>query len=90
VAPTNLSATAVSSTQINLSWADNSSNETGFKVERTMHGKSFKQIATVGENVTTYADTRLKASTTYRYRVRAYNSGGNSNYSNIASATTNP
>jgi hypothetical protein len=58
-------------------------------VYRTTHGKSFKQIATVGANVTTYADTGLKASTTYRYRVSAYNSGGNSGYSNIAGATTN-
>jgi hypothetical protein len=58
-------------------------------VYRTTHGKSFKQIATVGANVATYADTGLKASTTYRYRVSAYNSGGNSGYSNIAGATTN-
>jgi fibronectin type 3 domain-containing protein len=79
----------VSSSQINLSWTDHSNNETGFKVYRTNHGKSFKEIATVGANVTTYADTGLKASTTYRYRVRAYNGRGNSDYSNIASATTN-
>jgi hypothetical protein len=78
----------VSSSQINLSWTDHSNNETGFKVERTRHGNSFKRIATVGANVTTYTDTGLKASTTYRYRVRAYNSGGNSAYSNIASGTT--
>ena len=79
----------MSSSQINLSWTDNSNNETGFKVYRTNHGKAFKEIATVGANVTTYADTGLKASTTYRYRVRAYNGSGNSDYSNIASATTN-
>jgi Galactose oxidase-like, Early set domain/Fibronectin type III domain/Kelch motif len=89
-APTNLTATAASSSQINLSWSDNSSNETGFKVERAKNGKAFKQIAAVGANITTYADTGLRASTTYRYRVRAYNGAGNSNYSNIASATTNP
>jgi 3-mercaptopyruvate sulfurtransferase SseA len=80
----------VSSSQINLSWTDNSNNETGFKVERSKNGRGFSQIATVGANVTTYTDTGLKASTTYRYRVRAYNAGGNSTYSNIASATTNP
>jgi probable HAF family extracellular repeat protein len=73
-----------------VSWSDNSNDETGFKVDRSSKGKAFKQIATVGANVTTYADTGLNASTTYRYRVRAYNSGGNSSYSNIASATTNP
>jgi Galactose oxidase-like, Early set domain/Fibronectin type III domain/Kelch motif len=88
-APTNLTATAVSSSQINLSWTDRSNNETGFEVYRSRRGRSFKRIATVGANVTTYADTGLTASTTYRYRVRAYNSGGNSAYSNIVSATTN-
>jgi hypothetical protein len=88
-APSNLTATAVSSSEIDLSWTDDSDNETGFKVERARHGNAFKRIATLGANVTTYADTGLKASTTYRYRVRAYNSGGNSAYSNIAGATTN-
>src|SRR4029453_13305997 len=51
-APTNLPATALSSSQINLSWTDHSNNETGFKVYRARHGQSFKQIATVGANVT--------------------------------------
>jgi arylsulfatase A-like enzyme len=89
-APTNLTATAVSSSQINLSWTDNSNNETGFKVERSKNGKGFSQLATVGANVTTYSDTGLNRTTTYYYRVRAVNAGGNSAYSNIASATTNP
>jgi hypothetical protein len=88
-APTNLTANAVSSSQINLSWTDNSNNETGFKLYRSKH-RSFQQIATVGANVTTHSDTGLHRSTTYSYRVRAYNGGGNSDYSNIASATTNP
>jgi titin len=88
-APSNLTATAVSSSQINLSWTDNSNNETSFEVYRSKTGRSFKRIATVGANVTTFADTgRLPASPTYR--VRAHNDGGNSDYSNIASATTNP
>jgi hypothetical protein len=89
-APTNLAATAVSSSQINLSWTDHSNNETGFKMYRARLGRSFRQIATLRANVTTYADIGRRRSTTYRYRVRAYNAGGNSAYSNIASATTNP
>ena len=88
--PTNLTATAVSSSQINLSWTDNSNNETGFRVERSIDGTTFTQIATVGANVTMYGNTGLSALTEYDYRVRAYNVGGNSAYSNIASAKTRP
>src|SRR4029453_10569075 len=48
----------------------------------------FSQIASVGANMTTYSNSGLAASTTYYYRVRASNSGGNSAYSNTANATT--
>jgi hypothetical protein len=89
-APTNLTATAASSSQINLSWTDNSNNETGFKIERSSNGTNFTQIATVAANIKAYTDTGLTASTKYYYRVRAYNSAGNSAYSNTASATTLP
>jgi hypothetical protein len=88
-APSNLSATVASSSQINLSWQDNSNNETGFKVERkTGAGGTWNEIATVGTGVRTYQNTGLAANTTYYYRVRAYNSYGNSAYSNEAGATT--
>ncbi len=88
-APTNLTATAVSSSQINLSWTDNSNDETGFKIERkTGASGTYSQIATVGANVTTYSDTGLTSNTTYYYRVRAYNAAGESGYSNEANATT--
>jgi inhibitor of cysteine peptidase len=89
-APSSLMARGVSSTQIDLTWVDNAANETGFKIERCTGSKcaDFGQIATVGENVTSYSDTGLSAKMTYRYRVRAYNDSGNSAYSNITKAST--
>jgi pectate disaccharide-lyase len=89
-APSGLSATAISSSQINLAWVDNANNETGFSVERATGAGTFSAIASLGANVTSYQSTGLAPSTTYSYRVRASNSGGNSGYSNTASATTQP
>ena len=87
--PTNLIATAVSTTQSSLSWQDNSTNETGFKIERSLNGTTgWQQIATVGANVVTYSNIGLTCGTTYYYRVRAYNASGDSNYSNTANTTT--
>jgi hypothetical protein len=88
-APGNLTATAVSSNQIDLAWTDNSDNESGFKIERSPNGTNgWTQIDIVEANVTTYNNTGLTRSTTYYYRIRAYNAGGDSDYSNIANATT--
>lgn len=87
-APSNLTATAASSTAINLTWTDNSSNETGFNIERSADGMHFMPIASVGANVVTYSDNGLIASTIYYYRLNAFNAGSNSSSSNIASATT--
>ena len=89
-APSGLSATAVSSSRINLSWKDNSLNETGFRIERkTGAGGTYTQVASVGKDVTRYTDTGLALSTSYYYRVRAYSDAtGNSAYSNEADATT--
>jgi hypothetical protein len=88
-APTGLSATAASSSQINLAWTDAANNETGFRIERsTTSGGTYTEIATVGANISSYQNTGLTASTAYYYRVRAYNAAGNSGYSNVANATT--
>ncbi|MBN1919602.1 MAG: fibronectin type III domain-containing protein [Anaerolineae bacterium] len=88
-APTNLSATAASAMQINLTWTDASNNETGFKIERSANGANgWVEIATVGANVTVYSNTELTCGTPYYYRVRSYNTAGNSAYSNMANATT--
>lgn len=74
--------------EANLSWNDNSSNESGFRIERSSDGQSFSQIATVGVNTTTYADTGLQSNTTYWYRVNAYNEFGESGYTNVVNLTT--
>lgn len=88
IAPSNLTVNAVSSSQINLSWADNSNNETGFKIERSLNNSSYTEIATVNSNVTLYQNNSLAAGTTYYYRIRAYNIAGNSTYSIVDEATT--
>lgn len=88
-APSTLAAIAISATQINLSWTDNSANEAGFRIERrTGSIGNWVQIATVGANATSFSNTGLSASTQYFYRVRATNSGGDSAFSNEANSTT--
>jgi arylsulfatase A-like enzyme len=70
-APSNLSATAAGCLDINLSWVDNSSNETGFKIERSQDNVTFNQVATTSANITTYTSHQLSAGLRY-FRVRAY------------------
>jgi len=89
-APGSLSASSISSSQISLSWADNSTNETGFNIERSTNSATsgFEQIATVGIDTISYENTGLSTGVSYWYRVNAYNNDGDSDYSNIAIATT--
>jgi len=82
-APTNLVATAVSSSKINLTWTDNATNEAGFKLERSTNGGTFAQVTTLGANTTSYSNTNLTASTAYTYRIRAYDGPNHSAYSNV-------
>ncbi len=89
-APSGLSTTSVSHSQIDLSWEDNSGNETSFRIERKTEADSFwSEIGNVAAESTAYSDAGLLELTTYYYRVRAYNSGGYSDFSEEASATTN-
>jgi HYDIN/CFA65/VesB family protein/ASPM-SPD-2-Hydin domain-containing protein len=87
-APSDLTATAVSATQINLSWRDNSGDELGFRIERSLDGFIFAEIATVGSNITAFNDTTVFANTFFFYRVSSFNNLGTSDPSNIAFAQT--
>lgn len=87
-APSGLTATAVSSTTINLTWTDNSNNETAFIIERRIGSGSWSVLTTVDSNITNYTDTGLTPATQYTYRVRATNGQTNSAYSNESSGTT--
>ncbi len=88
-APSGFGATAVSASQINLTWTDNSTDETNFIVERALTS-AFSSITsfTLPAGTTSSSDTGLAAGTTYYYRVKANNGAGSSPYSNVASATT--
>ena len=83
LAPSDLTASAISPSQIDLSWTDTNISESGFKIERKQGiAGAYSEIATVGPNVTTYSDIVLLFSAEYYYRVRAYNGPFNSDYSN--------
>ncbi len=88
-APGNLKATVLSDSEISLAWSDNSSDETGFRLERSTNGINWTEFAVTAGNIVSFIDTGLAASTSYQYRARAYNSNGNSSYSNIGTVKTN-
>lgn len=88
-APDQLAARAISRSQIALNWRDNAADELGFIVERsTSSTVGFKQIARLSANTGSYVNGGLAKRRTYYYRVAAYNSGGQSPYSLVGSATT--
>ncbi len=90
-APSNLVAIAASKSTINLTWQDNSNDETGFGVERRKGTSgSWTLIGTCSPDETTFQSTGLEANTTYYYRVYAYKNSLKSSYSNVAQATTFP
>ena len=74
--------------QLTLTWADASTNEDGFKVERkTGSAGAYGQLVSLAAGMTAYVDSTVTTGTTYCYRLRAYNAAGDSAYSNEACAT---
>ena len=87
--PSSLRIEAISFEGIDLSWADNATDELGFKIERRIDSEdNFTQVATVAANVTTYSDNGLHGDAKYHYRIRAYNETADSDYSDAVEATT--
>ncbi len=88
-APAHLTSSVKSQSQIEVSWSDQSGNETGFVLERSAgNDSSFRELATLPAGVTAYRDKNLTGSNAYFYRVKAVNEAGASPYSNTAPATT--
>jgi hypothetical protein len=88
-ATASLTAAPMSVSAVSLGWSD-VGGETGFLVERQSNGGPFVQVGQVGECAVNWSDSGLNADTTYAYRIRAFNSAGDSLYSSTASATTSP
>ncbi len=89
--PTSLTAVLATDTQINLTWADNSSSETTYLIERSINNSpTWTELAPLAANATTYSDSTLICNRSFTYRVRAYRSGDNSYsaYSNTVTQIT--
>jgi chitodextrinase len=89
LAPTNLTASVLSSVKVSLQWTDNATNETGYKIERKIATGNYAVVGTVLADITNFKDSSLSPNTTYTYRVYPYNAAGNSiTYSNEVTVTT--
>ena len=89
-APSGLTVTGRTRTQISLGWVNNSTDQDGVKIQRCKGTgcTNFALVGRVNGTSTSYVDGGLVRNTTYRYRVRAYNESGNSPWSNIVAAKT--
>jgi hypothetical protein len=89
LAPTELKGTIVSKDQVDLTWKDNSTNETGYKIERKTDSGNFTEIGSIAADVTTFSDKTVAINTNYTFRVYSFNKVGKSiNYSNEVTIKT--
>ncbi len=87
--PTNLTASAISSAQVDLAWSDNATNEDGTVVQRSIDGGlTWAQVGLTAANAISFSDTSVSPLSTYSYQVYAFNLAGSSLPSNVATATT--
>ncbi len=89
-APSGLAVTSVGPDSIGLGWVDNAGNETGFELERALGAGAFAKIVDLPLDLLSYLDEGLDPATEYRYRLRAVNAFGASEYAGPVSATTSP
>jgi hypothetical protein len=84
--PSNLTAAGYSKTQVVLNWSDNSPVESGYEIQRSTSGTegSFATIFTTARDINTYTDAVPVSNQLYHYRVRAVNSDGYSEFTNVA------
>jgi hypothetical protein len=83
LAPTELKGTIISKDQLDLTWKDNSTNETGYKIERKTDSGNFTEIGSTAADVTMFSDKTVSVNTNYTYRVYGFNKVGKSiQYSN--------
>jgi hypothetical protein len=88
-APSGISIGSATVSALTASWTDNSSNETGFELERSANGTTgWANVNTTAADATSYQNTGLTDGTTYYYRVRAASAAGYSPYSDVASGAT--
>ena len=85
--PANLTASVTAQGSVTLAWAENSSVEDGYQVQRSTDGTTFSTIANLAANAKSYSDAGATSNTSYWYRVRAKKDGGFSDFSNVVSAS---
>lgn len=86
-APSGTSSSTISLSELLISWNDHSASEDGYRIERRLSGGTYSILTTVTANTTSYSNSGLSDSTTYDYRITAYNSTGDSSSAETSGTT---